>query len=468
MKHWRHKVIEKVEIPKGWEWVKLKDVCIFFQGYGFPKNLQGMTAGEYPFFKVGDISKNVQAGNTYLEFCENYINEDILKKLKVKASPRNTIVFAKIGEALKLNRRALVKQPSIIDNNAIGLKADDNTCNDIFLFYFLKCLKLENYSRATTVPSVRKSDIETIEIPLPPLPEQHRIVAEIEKLFSSLDKGIESLKTAQQQLKVYRQAVLKWAFEGKLTNENVKDGELPEGWRWVKLGDVIANIEAGKSFKCDERPPKDDEIGIVKVSAVTWGSYNEMESKTCFSNDVINSKYLIKREDFLFSRANTLELVGACVIVHKTLKKLMLSDKILRFNFTENASKKYVLHYLRSHKGRNEIEQKSTKQTTNLASINLTILSNLPLVICSLPEQQSVVSEIESRLSVCDKLEESITYSLKHAEALRQSILKKAFEGKLVPQDPNDEPASVLLERIRAEKEKNMPEKISKTKKKKQ
>ena len=71
-----------------------------------------------------------------------------------------------------------------------------------------------------------------------PLPEQHRIVAKIEALFSSLDKGIESLKTAQQQLKVYRQAVLKWAFEGKLTNDNVKDGELPEGWKWVKFGEM--------------------------------------------------------------------------------------------------------------------------------------------------------------------------------------------------------------------------------------
>ena len=90
------------------------------------------------------------------------------------------------------------------------------------------------------------------------------------------------------------------------------------------------------------------------------------------------------------------------------------------------------------------------------------------MLLPPLTEQNRIVSEIESRLSVCDKLEESIILSLKKSEALRQSILKKAFEGKLVPQDPNDEPASVLLERIKAEKEKNMPEKKLKTKKKKQ
>jgi type I restriction enzyme S subunit len=146
----------------------------------------------------------------------------------------------------------------------------------------------------------------------------------------------------------------------------------------------------------------------------------------------------------------------------------MLSDKILRFNFTENASKKYVLHYLRSHKGRNEIEQKSTGNQMSMRNIGQEKIRQIQFPLPLLPEQHSIVSEIESRLSVCDKLEESITLSLKQAEALRQSILKKAFEGKLVPQDPNDEPASVLLERIRAQKEKNMPEKISKTKKKKQ
>ena len=83
-----------------------------------------------------------------------------------------------------------------------------------------------------------KNNLATIEFPLPPFPEQHRIVAKIEELFSSLDKGIENLKTAQQQLKVYRQAVLKWAFEGKLTNKNVVDGELPEGWKWAKLNTI--------------------------------------------------------------------------------------------------------------------------------------------------------------------------------------------------------------------------------------
>ena len=195
------------EIPKRWNRIRIKDICKIYQGYGFPKNIQGYSAGEFPFYKVGDISKNVKLGFKYLEICENYIDRETLTKLKAKPCPVNTIVFAKIGEALKLNRRAILKRPGLVDNNAIGLKANDLGSLDLFLYFFLNTVKLERYSRATTVPSVRKTDIEEIPFPLPPLPEQHQIVSKIEELFSELDSGIESLKKAQEQLKTYRQAV---------------------------------------------------------------------------------------------------------------------------------------------------------------------------------------------------------------------------------------------------------------------
>lgn len=92
---------------------------------------------------------------------------------------------------------------------------------------------------------------------------------------------------------------------------------MPRGWKLSKLGECIEDISSGKSYRCDERPPKQDEVGIVKVSSVTWGFFDEMESKTCFSKDFLNTKYLIKKGDFLFSRANTIEFIGACVIVYK-------------------------------------------------------------------------------------------------------------------------------------------------------
>jgi type I restriction enzyme S subunit len=375
----------------------------------------------------------------------------------VKASPRNTIVFAKIGEALKLNRRALVKQPSVIDNNAIGLKADDNICNDIFLFYFLKCLKLESYSRATTVPSVRKSDIETIEIPLPPLPEQHRIVAKVEALFSSLDKGIESLKTAQQQLKVYRQAVLKWAFEGKLTNENVKDGELPDGWKWVKISEICNVVRGGSPRPAGDPKFYDGNIPFLKVADITKDGriYLSTFQYTIKEAGLHKTRKISPNTLLLSNSGATLGVPKICMI------EATMNDGIAAFLDVDKRSNLY-LYYFWLSKTR---ELRSINMGAAQPNLNTNIIKNYEVTYCSFEEQQLIVSEIESRLSVCDKLEESIIHSLKQAEALRQSVLKKAFSGKLVPQDPNDAPASVLLEHIKAGKEKNMPDKKVKLKK---
>ena len=206
---------------------------------------------------------------------------------------------------------------------------------------------------------------------------------------------------------------------------------MPEEWQTTNLGDFIENISSGKSYRCDERPPKEDEVGIVKVSSVTWGFFDEMQSKTCFSNDFLNVKYLIKQEDFLFSRANTLEFIGACVIVKNIEKTLMLSDKILRFVFSNDVSKEFLLYYLRSKKGRKQIETLSTGNQDSMRNIGQEKIRKIEFPYCSLKEQHKIVEEIESRLSVADKMEESITQSLQQAEGLRQSILKKAFEGSL-------------------------------------
>lgn len=287
------------------------------------------------------------------------------------------------------------------------------------------------------------------KFPLPPLAEQHRIVARIEELFSSLDQGVEALKTAQQQLKVYRQAVLKWAFEGRLTHPDLEEGVLPEGWVEVEIGKFIEVIQAGKSFKCEERPPNNDEYGVLKVSAVSWGTYNENESKTVLDTKFVNKNYIVKKGDFLISRANTLELVGASVIAENASGRVMLSDKTLRILFNQDVNPKYALYFLRSQKGRKQIQEYSTGNQESMRNIGQVGIKSIKITLPLLRiEQDQIVQEIESRLSVCDKIEEDIVQSLERAEALRQSILKQAFEGRLVEQDPDDEPAGVLLERI--------------------
>ena len=161
---------------------KLGEVCDFYAGTGFPNEYQGRVTGKYPFYKVGDISKNVLEGNRELKICANYVDEEVVQKLKGSILPPKTIVFAKIGEALKLNRRAITSCECLVDNNVMGIKAQNSRLNDEYLFYWLQNLNLSDYSESTTVPSVKKSRLQNIEIKVSPLEEQEKVVSTLNKL----------------------------------------------------------------------------------------------------------------------------------------------------------------------------------------------------------------------------------------------------------------------------------------------
>jgi type I restriction enzyme S subunit len=411
---------EEREIPKGWEFVQFKDVCDIISGKN-QKNVADEN-GNFPIYGSGGI---MGKANDFL--CE----------------PGTTI----IGRKGTINSPIFVKHRFWNVDTAFGLSP--NRSYDKLLFHFF-CLSFnfKKLDKSTTIPSLAKTDLQQINIPLPPLPEQHRIVAKIEELFSSLDKGIESLKTAQEQLKVYRQAVLKWAFEGKLTNKDVKEGELPEGWKKFKvkeLGKVI-NGDRGKNYPSRAHYV---ESGVPFISA---GNIEENRIDTNGLNFITQQKYdalnsgRLKNGDLIYCLRGSL---GKCAIFNLNMGAISSSLCILRLN--NEIFNQYVFYYLISPFGRDEI----LKHDNGTAQPNLSGKSfeNYDILLPPLSEQEHIVSEIESRLSVCDKIEESISTSLQQAEALRQSILKKAFEGKLVEQDPNDEPASVLLERIKTERE---------------
>ena len=260
--------------------------------------------------------------------------------------------------------------------------------------------------------------VEKMDLPLPPLEEQRRIVSEIEKLISTLDDGVATLEKTREQLKVYRQAVLKEAFDSVPNIEA------------QPLENYLKSIEGGKSFKCVEIPPNKDEYGIIKVSAVTWGIFNEDESKTCKPEQFVEEKR-IRVGDFLFGRANTLQLIGNCVIVKKLTKNLMMCDKVFRFDFEDTLLPEYLLYFLRSKNGKQQIQLLSTGNQESMRNIGQDRIKKIKISVPSLKIQRQIVDKIEGKLSVCDSIEASVDKALEEAEAMRQSILKQAFEGKL-------------------------------------
>ena len=180
---------------------KLKQVCDFYSGTGFPVVYQGEESGDLPFYKVGDIAANVAAGNDCLSFCNNYISYDVAKEIKGSILPKDVVVFAKIGEALKLNRRAITSCNCLIDNNAMGIAAKPSVLDVRYFFYFMKSVKMEEHSESTTVPSVRKSKLENIEITVPDMQDQQQIAAILDKLQSIITHRKQQLEKLDELVK---------------------------------------------------------------------------------------------------------------------------------------------------------------------------------------------------------------------------------------------------------------------------
>lgn len=351
-----------------------------------------------------------------------------------------------------------------------------------FILYFLRSIEpiLSGSGTGTTFKAVTVDQVRSLHLPLPPLAEQHRIVEKIDALFSELDKGVEYLQTVKQQLKIYRQAVLKWAFEGKLTEEWRKDNPvqsaqsvwdkamsirraetnhsavqsinpefdlylLPPQWQWVSVGSISKGVEYGTAAKSS----KEGDVAVLRMGNIQNCTFVYDDLVYTSDEDEIE-KYRLYPGDVLFNRTNSAELVGKTAIYTGTIPAIF-AGYLIRLNQISYINPKYLNYYLNSPHAR-LCGKKVKTDGVNQSNISGTKLSSYPFPLCSLEEQNAVVAEIESRLSVCDKLEQLVDEAMGKANSLRQSILKKAFEGRLVPQDPNDDPAEKLLERIKAER----------------
>jgi type I restriction enzyme S subunit len=458
--------------PQGWINCTLEDVS---EGENaivdgpFGSNLKN---SDYVDDRINGVpvltTKNLEGD--YSDDKVRFITKKKFDQLKRSQVNPGDIIVAKIGSIGKNGVYPKGARTAIIPANLLKFTVSSHIAFKYVLFYinyFELQKSIKEISSATAQPAFNVTKFRKLFIPLPPLAEQHRIVAKIEELFSELDKGVETLKTAQEQLKVYRQGVLKYAFEGKLTNPSLKDGELPEGWVEKTLEQITLEKTGlrrgpfGSAIKKEFFVPSGYKV-YEQVNAIyddhKRGKYYITKSKF---EELKN--FEVKGGDFIVSCSGTL---GRISEIPEDAEPGVINQALLRIRLRIGVlSSKYFLHYFRS-----EIFQRLIfDQSQGTAMNNLIGIKDFKEIKIMLPssldEQITIVQEIESRLSVCDKIEESIEQGLQQAEALRQSILKKAFEGKLVPQDPNNEPASVLLERIKAERNSVTPVKKTKTKK---
>jgi type I restriction enzyme S subunit len=325
---------------------------------------------------------------------------------------------------------------------------------------------------------VRPNTISDYPFPLAPLPEQQRIVTEIEKQFTRLDAGITALKRAQANLKWYKAAVLKAACEGKLVEQDAGDEpasellarilaerrakweadfiakgkdprkakyeepkspdldelpELPRGWCWATIDAVsatIGGVTKGRNFK-DKKPVR---LPYLRVANVQRGRLDLEEMKEIEVLEEEVEKYLLHGGDLVLTEGGDWDKLGRSAVWRNQILHCIHQNHIFRARlYAPDMPPEWLMYYTNSELGQAYFKDAS-KQTTNLASINLTQLRACPVPLPPLAEQRRIVAEVERRLSVVQELEGTLAANLARAERLRQAILKRAFEGRLVPQ----------------------------------
>ncbi|HRI61173.1 MAG TPA: restriction endonuclease subunit S [Saprospiraceae bacterium] len=418
-------MMDQNELPKGWEVKKLEEVCekITDGSHFSPKS----TTEGYPYVTVKDIKNDRVDLNNCLKISE----DDFLNLAKNDCRPlENDILFSKDGTVGKV---ALINYNSdfVVLSSIAILRSNLRVVYPKYLFHILKSSNFLNQAlnqkKGVAIRRIILRDLKNLSLNLPPLPEQHRIVAKIEALFSQLDNGVTQLKKAKEQLKVYRQAVLKWAFEGRLTNANIKEGELPEGWKWVKIGEyvgcIVPNRDKPKSFSGNipwlTTPDLDENSISINFSKVNSGLTKE--EAAAYKAKIIPIDSVI------------ITCVGKFGVAAVIDSEVVINQQLHAFLPSKYFAPKFIAYNIISQK--TYCERKST--STTIAYLNKENCNSIPIPLCPLAEQHLIIQEIESRLSICDKLEETITQALQQSEALRQSILKRAFEGRLVSGESN-------------------------------
>jgi len=424
----------------------------------------------------------------------------------------------------------ITKPFSWINGNAMVVKPFDQELLSLeyLKFVFSNKGRIQKAISGSAQPQITRSTLSPIKIPIAPLPEQRAIVSKIEELFSDLDKGIADLKKAQDQLVIFRQAVLKKAFEGGLTKEwrgqqtdlptaeelleqikverqkhsaqqlenwkhavkdwegKGKDGKKPgkpkitkalpaltkdeleklpvlnKYWTWSTI-DNIAGHEAS-SLKAGPFGSSLKKSFYTETGYKIYGQEQVIAGDSTYGNYYVNEEKFqslincaIAPFDILISLVGT---VGKVLVLPEDCEKGIINPRLVKVTLNSFYESVFFKYYFESSFLKSLYKLKNHGTTMDV--LNLGSIKELPYPICSKEEQQQIILEIESRLSVCDNVELSISESLEKANALRQSILKKAFEGSLLSEEEiaackaakDYEPASILLKKIKAEKKK--------------
>ena len=439
--------MRKEKLPSSWEIVQVGLLTDYIRGVTYKKEQSSnlLIENYLPILRANNIAKSL-------------IFDDFVYVEKTLISTEQLIKAGDIIFAMSSGSKKHVGKSALATADFKGsfgaFCAALRPCKSVdgkFFSYIFLSREFRNYietiSKGTNINNLKREHLLEYEICFPPLNEQRRIVAKVEELFSELDKGIESLKTAREQLKIYRQAVLKHAFEGKLTAQWREDKK-NDSWMETTLGSLLSYLTSRSRGWADYYSTKGD----LFIRAQNL-KYDRLDL------DDVAYVQLPEKSEGMRTRVQIGDLLititGANVTktgyVKHDLGKAYVSQHVALCRPIETVNTEFLYWYLIAESsGRRQLNKFA--YGAGKPGLNLNNIRSVKVSIPCLEEQKQIVLQIKSLLSIEDKLIDSIDVELQRVELLRQSILKKAFSGQLVPQDPNDEPAAVLCDRIRAAK----------------
>ncbi len=256
-------------VPEGWEARELGDIAKFSGGSAFKEIYQGQNSGKYPFIKVSDM--NLPDNNRYIVHANNWVSDEIRQEARVRLFPSDSIVFAKVGAALLLNRRRQLIRETAIDNNMMA--AIPNACDPDFLYYSMQTIDLANIVQSGAVPSVNQSQMESIPTVIPPLPEQKKIAS----ILTSVDEVIENTQKQIDKLQDLKKATMNELLTKGIGHTEFKDSELgriPKSWEVGSLGEISTRVTDGthQAVKTSDNGTIPFlYVSTVRDQAINWG-----------------------------------------------------------------------------------------------------------------------------------------------------------------------------------------------------
>ena len=427
------------DLPIGWVRVCISDIGEVVTGNTPPTNQkERFYGGEIPFVKPPDLD----AGD-FLDFASETLTHQ--GSLQARLLPPSSILVNCIGNVGKV---AFSRVACCTNQQINSIVPDTRLVEPKFVYWSIRAPifqdLLKSNTSATTVSIINKGRFSKLEIPLPPLNEQRRIVEKLDRIFDRLRRVRDELSHIKKLIDRYRQSVLTAAFRGDLTAD-WRVEKLSDSWYFDNVGNVSTKIHYGYTASSTS---VDTGTKLLRITDIQNGTVDWETVPFCEITQTDELKYKLEMGDLLFARTGA--TVGKSFLIETEIPKAVFASYLIRIILGNNVIRKYVYYFFQSDLYWAQI--RDNQIGTGQPNVNGKILSELMIPICPLEEQKEIVRRIEERFAKIEKIEQEYQKAVKLCDRLEQATLAKAFRGELVPQDPNDEPASVLLERIRAER----------------